>query len=83
MPPKKFIGALVAASMGGLDMLVFTGGIGQNSAVIRERICKDLEFMGIDLSNTKSRVAVRVIPTNEELMIARLTSGLLNDKNNQ
>lgn len=76
---KKFIGAL-AAAMGGLDLLVFTGGIGENSAVIRERICKDLEFMGIELSNQKSRVTVRVIPTNEELMIARLTGDLLNDK---
>jgi len=88
---KKFIGAL-AAAMGGLDLLVFTGGIGENSAVIHERICKDLEFMGIILSKTKnekhapriskkrSRVMVRVIPTNEELMIARLTDGLLNDK---
>jgi len=76
---KKFIGAL-AAAMGGLDLLVFTGGIGENSAVIRERICKDMEFMGIELNNQKSRVTVRVIPTNEELMIARLTGGLLNDK---
>jgi acetate kinase len=77
---KKFIGAL-AAAMGGLDLMVFTGGIGENSAIIRERICSGLEFMGIDLSNTKSRVAVLVIPTNEELMIARLTDHLLNDKN--
>lgn len=76
---KKFIGAL-AAAMGGLDLLVFTGGIGENSAVIRERICKGLEFMGIDLKDKKSRVAVQVIPTNEELMIARLTGGILNDK---
>jgi acetate kinase len=77
---KKFIGAL-AAAMGGLDLLVFTGGIGENSAVIRERICSGLEFIGIDLADSKSRVAVRAIPTNEELMIARLTDHLLNDKN--
>ena len=77
---KKFIGAL-AAAMGGLDLLVFTGGIGENSAIIRKRICKDLEFIGIDLNDKKSQVAVRVIPTNEELMIARLTDHLLNDKN--
>ena len=62
---KKFIGAL-AAAMGGLDLLVFTGGIGENSDVIRERICKDMKFMGIDLTDSSSRVAVRVIPTNEE-----------------
>ena len=76
---KKFIGAL-ATAMGGLDLLVFTGGIGENSAIIRERICNGLEFMGIDLSNPKSRVAVRAIPTNEAFMIARLTAELLNDK---
>jgi acetate kinase len=77
---KKFIGAL-AAAMGGLDLLVFTGGIGENSTVIRERMCKGLEFMGIDLADSESRVAVHVIPTNEELMIARLTGAILNDKN--
>jgi acetate kinase len=77
---KKFIGAL-AAAMGGLDLLVFTGGIGENSAVIRKRICKDMGFMGLDLADSKSRVTVRVIPTNEELMIARLTGDVLNDKN--
>jgi acetate kinase len=89
---KKFIGAL-AAAMGGLDLVVFTGGIGEHSAVIRERICKGLEFMGIEIAETKnpghgpliskkkSSVTVRVIPTNEELMIARLTGGLLNHKN--
>jgi acetate kinase len=89
---RKFIGAL-AAAMGGLDLLVFTGGIGEHSAVIRERICKELEFIGIELnakqnaanvpviSKNNTRVVVRVIPTNEELMIARLTGGLLNGKN--
>ncbi|MES2063615.1 MAG: acetate/propionate family kinase [Bacteroidota bacterium] len=76
---KKFIGAL-AAAMGGLDLLVFTGGIGENSAIIRERICSDLEFIGIDATDQKSRVTVRVIPTNEALMIARMTCDLLNDK---
>lgn len=88
---KKNIGALGAA-MGGLDMLVFTGGIGEHSAIIRERICADLEFMGIELSKTKntmhhnfvskkrSRVAVLVIPTNEELMIAILVARLMRNK---
>ncbi len=86
---KKFIGALSAA-MGGLDTLVFTGGIGENSGIIRERICKDLNFIGIDLDTTKnlknesiiskeiSNVSVRVIQTDEELMIARLVCPILN-----
>ncbi len=81
---RKFLGAL-AAALGGLDTLVFTGGIGENSAPIRERICRDLEFLGIILdagrnqanaaiiSSPESRVTVRVIKTNEELMIARHT----------
>lgn len=77
---KKFIGSL-AAAMGGLDLLVFTGGIGENSALIRERICKGLEFLGIDLTAESSPVAVRVIPTNEELMIAVLATALLKRKN--
>jgi len=85
----KYIGALSAA-MGGLDMLVFTGGIGENSAIIRERICHDLGFMGIELDKPKNKkneliiskstgkVAVRVIKTNEELMIARLVCSVFN-----
>lgn len=85
---KKFIGAL-AAAMGGLDMLVFTGGIGENSATIRERICDDMEFLGISvchksnhennrvISSIDSRVTVEVIPTNEEWMIARHTQQLI------
>jgi acetate kinase len=79
---KKWIGAF-AAALGGLDALVFTGGIGENAARIRTRICDGLGFLGIKLSepqnaktraviSTKqSRVSVRVIATNEELMIAR------------
>jgi acetate kinase len=79
---KKGIGAC-AAALGGLDALVFAGGIGENSWVIRERICADLEFLGISLhpvnnegnaaliSTDAARVSVRVIRTNEELMIAR------------
>ncbi len=86
---KKYIGSL-AAAMEGLDMLIFTGGIGENSAVIRERICQGLGYMGIDLdekmnlkneliiSKDKSRVTVRVIKTNEELMMARLVRAVLN-----
>jgi acetate kinase len=78
---KKWIGAF-AAALGGLDTLVFTGGIGQNDPVIRARICEGLGFLGIELdrqqnatnaeqiSGKGSRVAVRVIRTDEELMIA-------------
>ncbi|MBB6113039.1 acetate kinase [Mucilaginibacter lappiensis] len=85
----KYIGAL-AAAMGGLDMLVFTGGIGENSAIIRERICHELGFMGIELDKSKNKkneliiskstgkVSVRVIKTNEELMIARLVCSVFN-----
>jgi acetate kinase len=85
---RKFIGAL-AAVLGGLDTFVFTGGIGENSATIRARICADLGFLGINLdpdlnlgnaaiiSKPDSPVTVRVMQTNEELMIARHTRDLL------
>jgi acetate kinase len=85
---KKFIGGF-AAAMSGLDMLIFTGGIGENSAAIRERICEGLEFLGIDIyhklnhennrviSSIDSRVTVQVIPTNEEWMIASHTQQLI------
>jgi acetate kinase len=79
---KKWIGAY-AAALGGLDTLVFAGGIGENAPAIRARICHGLDFLGIKLDNARnmknaaviskhsSRVTVRVIRTNEELMIAR------------
>jgi acetate kinase len=82
---KKWIGAY-AAALGGLDTLVFAGGIGENAPVIRERICDGLGFLGIELDekqNAKnaqlispdaSGAAVRVIRTDEELMIARTVS---------
>jgi acetate kinase len=82
---KKWIGAY-AAALGGLDTLVFAGGIGENAPVIRARICEGLEFLGIEIEekqNAKnaqlispdaSGVAVRVIRTDEELMIARTVS---------
>ncbi len=85
---RKFLGAL-AATLGGLDTLVFTGGIGENSPVIRSRICKGLGFMGIRIdpelnmthgpviSRGDSTVTVRVIKTDEELMIARHTYNVL------
>jgi acetate kinase len=83
---KKFIGSLSAA-LGGLDTLVFTGGIGEHAAAIRQRICEGLQFLGIDIDkalneagariiSSSGKVGVRVIPTNEELMIARHTNRL-------
>jgi acetate kinase len=85
---KKAIGAL-AAALGGLDILVFSGGIGENAKEVRARICEGLGFLGITLDpqrNTASaavispeggRVQVRIIPTDEESMMAREASGLL------
>ena len=87
---RKFVGAL-AASLTGLDTLIFTGGIGENSAIIRARICAPLRFLGIVLdqglnegnspiiSRIDSPVTVRVMKTNEELMIARHTRDLVID----
>ncbi|MEO8207061.1 MAG: acetate/propionate family kinase, partial [Chthoniobacterales bacterium] len=85
---KKWIGAY-AAALGGLDTLVFAGGIGENAPQVRARLCEGLGFLGIELNASRnaahaavistdaSRVVVRVIPTNEELMIARSTARLL------
>jgi len=85
---KKWIGAF-AAALGGLDTLVFSGGIGENSPIIRARICAGLAFLGVDLeheSNAKSvklistrasQVAVRVIATDEEYMIAKAACRVL------
>ena len=79
---KKWIGAF-AAGLGGLDQLVFAGGIGENAPTVRARICEGLRFLGIELEETQnaanggvispagSRVAVRVIHTDEAQMIAR------------
>ncbi len=79
---RRELGAL-AAVLGGLDAVVFTGGIGENSTYIRDRICTDMGWLGIELdhdanadnrrviSTDLSRVNLMVIPTNEELMIAR------------
>ena len=85
---KKYLGAF-AAVLGGLDTLIFTGGIGEKAAPIRERICAGLEFLGIGLDPEANRshapvisrsdcaVCVRVMPTNEEAMIARDAIDLL------
>ena len=84
---RKYIGAY-AAAMGGVDAVVFTGGIGENSDDTRKQICKDLEFIGIEIdhainkgvagvekviSKADARVKVLVVPTNEELVIAQDT----------
>ncbi|GAA3990709.1 acetate/propionate family kinase [Mucilaginibacter dorajii] len=85
---RKFIGSLTAA-MGGMDMLVFTGGIGENSEIIRERICGELGFLGVNLdkksnhdnkeniSSATSRVKVLAMKTNEEVMIAQHTQTII------
>ncbi|MDZ4810924.1 MAG: acetate/propionate family kinase, partial [Bacteroidota bacterium] len=93
---KKYIGGYTAA-LGGLNMLIFSGGIGENAPAIRKRICNDLGYLNIHLneeinnknqwqiSNEESNVKVYVIPTNEELMIAKMTGERyqksINDKN--
>jgi acetate kinase len=79
---KKWIGSF-AAALGGLDTLVFAGGIGENAPVVRARICEGMSFLGIEFSESRnaksaavisthaSPAMVRVIPTDEELLIAR------------
>jgi acetate kinase len=79
----------LAAALGGLDALVFTAGIGERAATVRERICRQAAWLGVELdaqanaahgpriSTAASRVAAWVIPTNEELMIARHTREVL------
>ncbi|GAB6123288.1 acetate kinase [Dysgonomonas termitidis] len=89
---KKYIGAYTAA-LGGLDILLFTGGIGENAVYLREEICLDLEFMGIKLDREKnlkiygeeavitspdSKIKVMVVPTDEEFMIASDTMDIVN-----
>jgi acetate kinase len=85
---RKWLGAF-AAALGGLDTLVFAGGVGENAAPIRARICQGLDFLGIELdeernahhspviSSRTARVCVRVIPTDEEAVIARTTQEVL------
>lgn len=88
---KKFVGSY-AAAMGGVDAIVFTGGIGENDTHVRESVCADMEFMGVKIDNAvnagihgdekkistaDSKVQVWVIPTNEELLIARDTKDLV------
>ena len=87
---KKYVGAFTAV-MGGLDVLVFTGGVGENQTTTREYVCEDMQYMGIEIDKTlnakihgdeallstkESKVKVVVIPTDEELMIALDTVAL-------
>lgn len=89
---KKYVGSY-AAAMGGLDCIVFTAGIGENTPTVRADVCQGLEFMGVkfdeqanlkpndgsirEISAKDSKVKVLIIPTNEELVIARETAELL------
>ena len=88
---KKYVGAY-AAAMGGCDIIVFTAGVGENQASMREQVCTGMEYMGVKLdveknktirgeeaviSTPDSKVTVCVIPTDEELMIATDTMNLL------
>ena len=90
---KKYIGAYSAA-LGGVDAIVFTAGVGENSPLVRELTCKELEFLGVQLdekvnkdtrkkealiSHPDSRVKVLVIPTNEELVIAKDTAKIVRE----
>ena len=88
---KKYIGSY-AAAMGGLDVLVFTAGVGENSPIVRSTACENLGFLGIELDKVKNNQAIGkemdistdnakvhtlVIPTNEELVIARDTKEIV------
>jgi acetate kinase len=94
---KKYIGSFSAA-MGGLDILVFTGGVGENADSIRAEAIKDLEFIGIEfdpeknkgvhgqeqiISKDNSKVKVLIVPTNEELVIAEDTKRIVENLHNQ
>ena len=91
---KKYIGAY-AAALGGVDIIVFTGGVGENQALCRQEVCSGLGFMGIEIdkevnnkvrgveavvSTPASKAKVVVIPTDEELMIASDTMAILNER---
>lgn len=91
---KKYIGSYIAA-MGGADIVLFTGGIGEYATYVREKVCADMEFLGIELDADKnnaaygdegviskegSKVKVMVVPTDEELMIALDTEKIVAEK---
>jgi acetate kinase len=88
---RKYLGAY-AFAMGGIDVIVFTGGIGENATMIREKVCSDLEFFGLKInkevndathgqaaliSTEDSKLKCIVMPTNEELVIARDTKTII------
>jgi acetate kinase len=90
---KKYVGAY-AAAMDGVDLIIFTGGIGENDPVLREKVSTAIDFMGIDfdveanrgvrgkdklLTKPNSRVKVMVITTNEELVIATETASIVKE----
>jgi acetate kinase len=94
---KKYIGSY-AAAMGGLDILIFTGGVGENAYLCRSEICKDMEFLGISInekvnkstrssevtiSDDKCKVKVMVVPTNEEYVIAQDTMEIVTTLRNR
>ncbi len=91
---KKYVGAY-AAAMGGVDLVIFTGGIGENDSDTREVVCSEMEYMGIEFDAPKnagvrgkelvitketSKVKVMIIPTNEELVIAEDTQRIISEK---
>lgn len=91
---KKYIGSY-AAAMGGVDILIFTGGIGENGSETREKICMDMEFLGIEfdrkanegvrgkeiiISKKESKVTVMIVPTNEEFVIASETKAIVESR---
>jgi acetate kinase len=83
---------MLAAALGGLDAVVFTAGVGENSAMIRARIADKLGWLGAELDNAanderksvistpKSRIVLYVVPTDEELMIARHTLAVVSER---
>jgi acetate kinase len=85
---RRELGSL-AAALGGLDALVFTAGIGEHAALVRQRVCEDAQWLGVELdpaanasggpriTTAGSRTAAWVVPTNEELMIARHTRAVM------
>lgn len=92
---RKYIGSY-AAAMNGVDVIVFTAGVGENSVVVREKVCENLTYLGVEIdpelnkvrsgdprriSTPNSKVEVLVIPTNEELMIARDTYHIVQENN--
>jgi acetate kinase len=91
---KKFLAAL-AATLGGLDTLIFSAGVGENAPTIRWRICGGMEFLGINLDSSRNNAnapiishedspcIVRVMRTDEDLMIARHTNDLIREKSEE